>query len=610
MTPQELQLPKDPYVNGQRVEAFLYKNASECPICFLYYPPYLNKTRCCDQPICSECFVQIKRPDPHPPEHHDPNNPNSAPAEPTDDNMLVSEPSACPFCVQPEFGVTYEPPPFRRGLAYANQGQNHLANAASAMSSSSSLNSQGVASPGRRRATSLAANDRSVITTDQVRPDWAKKLADARAHALRRAAAATALHNAAYMMGNLEASGSRGFTLGRRRRTMFGNDSPNSSGNGTPRREGDVGVLLAAAAGSSRNEAQNDLLPGRHSSRRGNRLEDLEELMMMEAIRLSLAAEEERKRKEEKDAAKEAKKEEKKKAKEAKKAEKASRKSGFFPLDIDGESSAAAGKGKAVDRSGASLGFNPLSEPTSTINASSSQDDAQRHLEQSRAQIRREASSTGNPTPFDPFTEQPSHRSALRNLSNASSSASSFAESLQGSLRPGGFGASASSFEPSPNVSGVSLNREETPPHGTPGTEPMFNFNSLEAVMKKEDDDTVQHIENVASGDTSTQEASDDTKDSDAPGESSKGSTPDINVQPPEYVDIAESSKKTDVVPSEALEESVTTIKPTEPSAEDDDEIVPAPPVEVVSNEHANGLDTKHIGDVSLVDSREQQHTQ
>ena len=53
--------------------------------------------------------------------------------------------------------------------------------------------------------------------------------------------------------------------------------------------------------------------------------------MMMEAIRLSLAAEEERKRKEEKEAAKEAKKDEKKKAKEAKKAEKASRKSGFFP---------------------------------------------------------------------------------------------------------------------------------------------------------------------------------------------------------------------------------------------------------------------------------------
>lgn len=67
LTPRELQLPKDPFVNGQPIEVYLYKDATECPICFLYYPPYLNRTRCCDQPICSECFVQIKRPDPHPP---------------------------------------------------------------------------------------------------------------------------------------------------------------------------------------------------------------------------------------------------------------------------------------------------------------------------------------------------------------------------------------------------------------------------------------------------------------------------------------------------------------------------------------------------------------
>lgn len=81
MVPQELHLPKDPNVNGQRIEAFLYKNAAECPICFMFYPPYLNKTRCCDQPICSECFVQIKRPDPHPPEHH--GDAESPPAEPS-----------------------------------------------------------------------------------------------------------------------------------------------------------------------------------------------------------------------------------------------------------------------------------------------------------------------------------------------------------------------------------------------------------------------------------------------------------------------------------------------------------------------------------------------
>lgn len=147
--------------------------------------------------------------------------------------MLVSEVAACPFCVTPEFGVSYEAPPFRRGLAYANQANSHpLRNLNSAMSSSSSLQSgQG----GRKRATSLSANSPQVITTDKVRPDWAKKLADARAHALRRSAAATALHNAAYVLGNQGDGQLRGgLTFGRRRRTLFG-DSPSASGSGTPR---------------------------------------------------------------------------------------------------------------------------------------------------------------------------------------------------------------------------------------------------------------------------------------------------------------------------------------------------------------------------------------
>ncbi|KOS19966.1 Protein SIP5 [Escovopsis weberi] len=100
LAPKETYLAYDPYVNGQPIEVFLYKNATECPICFLTYPPYLNSTRCCDQPICSECFVQIKRADPHLPEHHpdgqarDPNQ-GLQPEDPPE--MLISEPSACPY---------------------------------------------------------------------------------------------------------------------------------------------------------------------------------------------------------------------------------------------------------------------------------------------------------------------------------------------------------------------------------------------------------------------------------------------------------------------------------------------------------------------------------
>lgn len=614
MIPHEIQLPKDPHVNGQRIEVFLYKDASECPICFLYYPPYLNKTRCCDQSICSECFVQIKRPDPHPPEHHgDSNDAGSPPPEPQEDGMLVSEPACCPFCVQPEFGITYEAPPFRRGLVYANSGQNSLGKAASAMSSTSSLNSQGLASPGRRRAGSLAATDASVITTDRVRPDWAKKLADARAHALRRAAAATALHNAAYMMGNIQ-SDSRGFSLGRRRRTMFANDSASSSGHGTPR--GDVSALLAAAtaqASSSRNDGQSDLTSNRQSSRRGNRLEDLEDLMMMEAIRLSLAAEEERKKKGDKEAAKEAKKEEKKKAKETKKAEKAARKSGFFTNpsqdDLAGGSSTSGGKGKGVDRSGSSPGFNPSSEPTSTLTPSSSKDDPQKHLEHSRSNLNtslhKEGSATGTSPSFDPFGgEQPSHRSALRNLSNASSSASSFAESLQGSLQNdshGNYGASTSSFGPSPNASGVSLGgADDTPPQGTPGTEPMFNFRSLAEVITKEEEeskpsDKPQHIENVAEGKAATPSL-DNSASTLAKGDQTTRLPPKIAVEPPQAPMLPE------MQPLSPLDASVATLKPDDiyRSASGEDVTEPASRVEAASH-NPSDLDHKHIGNVSMV---------
>jgi hypothetical protein len=181
--------------------------------------------------------VQIKRPDPHPPEHEQPGQPRP-PEEEAD--LLVSEVAACPFCVTPEFGVTYEPPHFRRGLAYA--GSSSLRPDVSAMSSSTSLHS-GPTAPNRRRATSISANSSNVITTDRVRPDWAKKLADARANALRRSAAATALHNAAYVLGNA-GGGSRSGLIGRRRRGIF-SDSPGQSGSNTPR-EGMLNFTLHA----------------------------------------------------------------------------------------------------------------------------------------------------------------------------------------------------------------------------------------------------------------------------------------------------------------------------------------------------------------------------
>jgi hypothetical protein len=421
-----------------------------------------------------------------------------------------------------------------------------------------------------------------------VRPDWAKKLADAKSHALRRAAAATALHNAAYMMGNLQQGESR-FGLGRRRR-IFTSDSAGSSGHGTPRREGE--------SSSGQPGSSSDLFPNRLSSRRGNRLDDLEDLMMMEAIRLSLAAEEDRKRREDKDAAKEAKKEGKKKAKEIKKVAKAQRNigSGFHPIEIDGVdeteagSSSAAGKGKGVDRSGGAGGVDLMSEPTSTLNAPSTKDDPQKHLEVSRAQIQRETSDSGNPAPFHPDSgEQPQHRSVLRNISNASSSSSSFADSYQNSLQQESHNnlAPGSSYGPSSNASGTSLaqGETETPPQDTNSTEPMFNFQSLAKAITHEDENKSenkpQYIEDV--GDTNI-EAKPTTANGKAPEARAGVGSPT----------------------SDPLAASTMTLKPNEETAkvqgahENDDEISPAPPIGLVPDDHSH-FDQKHLGGVSIM---------
>ncbi|KAJ5401466.1 uncharacterized protein N7487_007362 [Penicillium crustosum] len=467
LTPRELQLPKDPFVNGQPIEVNLYKDASECPICFLYYPPYLNRTRCCDQPICSECFVQIKRPDPHTPEHGEPSaNAPSVEGEQAEatESQLVSEPSACPFCVQPEFGVTYAPPSFRRGLTYAADPSARLSpNFTSPVSSTSSLSSATAPVPGRRRATSLSATDPTVVTTDRIRPDWATKLSNARAHAARRSAAATALHTAAYLINpSTSQSDSRGFGIGRRgmRRATGGEGysgrtaSPalnalaflteRTGADRTPRATGQDTDSASAEEGASNPAA------GRSSSRR-NRIDDLEEMMMMEAIRLSLASEDERLKREEKE-----------------KADKVARKTGLYSnnasasaLDVLGESSlgedvigeeiAAGSKGKGVDRTLPST-----------------------------------AEETNPPTLLDPAApashsadqSEPSRQSHLRQVSSASSSFSSVMETT-----------------PEDGASGPA-----TGEGNTNSLEPMFNFRSLAAVIGDEEkvDDSAEHVEDTS----------------------------------------------------------------------------------------------------------------
>ncbi|KAL1921882.1 uncharacterized protein VTP21DRAFT_10524 [Calcarisporiella thermophila] len=130
----------------EKIEKALYKSVVECPICFLYYPHFINRSRCCDQTVCTECFVQIKRP------------PDGSP-------------TACPFCVEPNFGVIYVPPDLSAILGENAQNSS----AARPRSHTLPLSSSSRSSKDKPRRKSLSHKDPSVVTTDQIRPDWARQ---------------------------------------------------------------------------------------------------------------------------------------------------------------------------------------------------------------------------------------------------------------------------------------------------------------------------------------------------------------------------------------------------------------------------------------------------
>ena len=365
----------------------------------------------------------------------------------------------------------------------------------------------------RRRTTSLSATSPSVISTDRIRPDWHQKLAAARAHTARRSAAATALHTAAYLMGNRgQESDGRGLgPFGRRgilRRTSGGDNAGSNSAH--------LNMLALmseryATSGASRdNEGDPSMTPGPRGSSRRHGVDDLEEIMMMEAIRLSLASEEDRRKKEEKDAQKKA----RKKDKEVKKAERKARKTGMSPNSANAmaarpggspseffvggtESQPYSGKGKGVQQTDSEQStvraMNASSSPTAA--------DPQEHLERARAQLL-----PSEAPPFSiPYSSSPYRPSHLRNLSNASSSTSSIDDSAPGSLKSDIRG-QGSSFDVSPSASGVNIpvsaSAQNTyisgaSPGGGAGMESMFNFRSLAAMVGEEKSKNVTHEENA-----------------------------------------------------------------------------------------------------------------
>lgn len=242
----------DPAVLSEDLLVRLYGDASECPICFLYFPQNLNQSRCCGQPICTECFVQIRRLDPHPP--HDAEDKDEVP------QTLISQPALCPYCAMADFGVTYERPSdicvglggamapgdYKLGKlgtsgkggssgtptsenGGANGSNGAKENGVSAQTGSNAhsehtgrivlptntqtqilgsalpLGDTAVVSddeespaethtPTPRRRSSVPADADGVITTDYIRPDWEQKLASAKSKLARKAATASAIH--------------------------------------------------------------------------------------------------------------------------------------------------------------------------------------------------------------------------------------------------------------------------------------------------------------------------------------------------------------------------------------------------------------------------------
>jgi hypothetical protein len=537
LTPQEVQLPDEPLIFGRPLLAVLYKEAIDCPICFLAYPPYLNKTRCCDQPICSECFVQIKRPDPHPPEHADPSEAISE-SNPASDGeySLVSEPAACPFCKQPEFGVTYDPPPFRRGLVYSHQTQPHpLAHVTSAMSSTSSVSSTppGTLSPGHghRRTTSLSANAPTVITTDKIRPDWSQKLATARAHSARRAAAATALHTAAYMMGPNGGEG-RLFAFGRRgiMRRVGGEPVPSNSRSADShspmgdRNNGQSGSLQGQRGGQGGDGNHGSAGSGGLFSRR-SRVVDLEEMMMMEAIRLSIADEEERRKKAEAEEKKEEK--EKSRIQPVQPVQLASNSGTSHTPDVwPGPNSrpvispvsttADDGKGKHVERQASPAGLRTIS-PIRGIDPSQSPIRLPYMSNESSPNMSPVSPSSVLPSsllePLPTVSAETNRAAHLRQLSGASSSASSLVDPSDG--RSGSIDQATNNSSLALRLGNSSRDTIDSARPATPSSaEPMFNFQSLTAMISDEEEQVrstekteTTHTEDSAHEPTSAQQS-------------------------------------------------------------------------------------------------------
>lgn len=274
-----------------------------------YYPPPLVHTRCCDQPICTECFVQIKR------------------AEP-DATHLESEPAACPYCMEPNFGCVYNRESVSTdgwGLYHRARGltlcaprqhrpsiQPQASGSSSAVSSSEDSVQQAEKKPRRK---SFAHTEKEVVTTgqslgelphgstlliraacpftDQLHPDWQAKVEAMKATVARRANRRIVFRQVGDRLIPV------GVTSGR---SQDGANATISTAQLPPGFITQVAAAIDAnnsSSGRSRSGRRRNQEIAAYLQSMGIEVgQDLEEMMVEEAMRLSMQEEEERRKKE------------------------------------------------------------------------------------------------------------------------------------------------------------------------------------------------------------------------------------------------------------------------------------------------------------------------
>lgn len=305
----------------------------------------------------------------------------------------------------------------------------------------------------------------------------------------------------------------------------------NESNNAT---DNNAGAAASASTPSGpepgpRNSSGRGLLAGPTNDRRQSHMENLENMMLAEAIRLSLAAEEDRKRKAEKEEKKDAKRREKEERKAAKAAAKGHPYSGSGQSSTNGSTLSLPGLGAIGRRRGNSAASNLRMEAT-TANAIASTGsssgatnvasvaeagDKGKGVDRGPAQTSPETeigkanvdalhpdkapTSTPAPPPTSaprpvPSPHQHAGPSHLRQMSNASSGSS------QPDSQPGSY-QNQPYLQEDPHASGVSLaGKSDVSDEGgagrsgehehddTASTEPMFNYRSLAQMVGVEMD--------------------------------------------------------------------------------------------------------------------------